>query len=320
LNELVDNPFQSLFIPGPSQIFNEPSSIYNNAQIPRINLLRPFPQFNGQFSELTLLGASASYNSLQMRFQKRASHYVSFEGNYTWAKSIDDSSAGANSFITDALSNGRRPQELDNLKAERSISASDATHRMVLATIVGLPIGRGLWIGRDMNRVLDTIVGGWSVSTILTFQSGTPLHIGLNSNQIADGAQRPNVICSQVSSGVSYHQAALNGLSGNGDPSILNAACFAEPGDQVAGNAPRYFSNLRTDGIHNADFSLSKEISVREGMKLQIRAEFFNFTNTPRFGLPDTSFADNNGNPQFGTISGTVNSPRHMQFGARFQF
>jgi hypothetical protein len=315
LAELVDNPFQPFF-QGANAIFNEPSSIYNDDQIPLINLLRPFPQFDGQFSGLTALAASSSYNSLQVRFQKRASHYVSFEGNYTWARAIDDSSAGANSFITDALSNGRRPQELDNLRAERSISANDATHRMVLATIVSVPIGRGLWIGRDMNRVLDAIVGGWSVSTILTFQTGTPLHIGMESPQLADGSQRPNVICSQVSSGVSYHQAAFNGLSGNGNPSVLDESCFADPGDQVAGNAPRYFSNLRSDGIHNTDLSLSKEISIREGMKLQIRGEFFNFTNTPRFSLPDTSF----GSTQFGQVTGTLNSPRHTQIGLRFQF
>ncbi len=311
----VSNPFKPLF-QGANAIFNEPSSIYNDDTIPLINLLRPFPQFDGQFSSLTALAASASYNSLQMRFQKRTSHYVSFEGNYTWAKAMDDSSAGANSFITDALDSGRRPQELDNLKAERSISANDATHRLVLATIVSVPVGRGLWIGHDMNRVLDTIVGGWSVSTILTFQSGTPIHIGLNSPQLTDGSQRPNIVCQQVSSGVSYHQAALNGLSGSGNPSVFNDACFAEPGDQVAGNAPRYFSNLRSDGIHNSDLSLSKEISIREGMKLQIRGEFFNFTNTPRFGLPGTSLGDS----QFGQVTGTLNSPRHMQFGARFQF
>jgi hypothetical protein len=89
----VNNPFKPLFN-GPNAMFNEPSSLYNNDQIPLINLLRPFPQFDGQFSALTLLGASASYNSLQVRFQKRASHYVSFEGNYTWSKAIDDSSAG----------------------------------------------------------------------------------------------------------------------------------------------------------------------------------------------------------------------------------
>ena len=311
----VDNPFKPLFN-GPGAMFNEPSSLYNNDQIPLINLLRPFPQFDGQFSALTLLGASASYNSLQVRFQKRASHYVSFEGNYTWSKAIDDSSAGANSFITDALTSGRRPQEPDNLRAERSISANDATQRMVLAAVVGVPVGRGLWIGHDMNRVLDTIVGGWSISTILTFQSGTPLAIGLNSPQLADGRQRPNVTCSQVSSGLSYHQAAVNGLSGPDNASLFNAACFEKPADQVAGDAPRYFSNLRTDGIHNSDISLSKEISIREGMKLQIRGEFFNFTNTPRFGLPGIFFGD----PDFGLVTGTLNNPRHTQIGVRFQF
>ena len=56
--------------------------------------------------------------------------------------------AGANSFITNSLISGN-PQELDNLSAERSVSANDATHRMVLATIVDLPVGRNRWIGRS---------------------------------------------------------------------------------------------------------------------------------------------------------------------------
>jgi hypothetical protein len=320
LNNLAPNPFQPLFtqIPGmPAPLFNEPSSIYNNAQIPLINLLRPFPQFDGTFGGLTLLGASAVYHSLQVRFQKRANHYVSFEGNYTFSKAIDNSSAGANSFITPSLSSGI-PQEYDNLKAERSISANDAPHRMVLATIVDLPIGRNRWIGRDMNRILDAVVGGWSASTILTFQTGTPISITMASGRVADGNQRPNVICSQVSSGISYHQAASNGLSGNGNPSVFNSACFADPGDQIAGNAPRYFSNLRSDGIHNTDLSLSKEFAIREGMKLQVRGEFFNFTNTPRFNVPQTAFGDS----QFGQVTTTLSgsTPRRTQIGVRFEF
>jgi hypothetical protein len=136
------------------------------------------------------------------------------------------------------------------------------------------------------------------------------------SVNLADGRQRPNVACSQVSSGLSYHQAAVNGLRGPDNASVFNAACFEKPADQVAGDAPRYFSNLRTDGIHNSDISLSKEISIREGMKLQIRGEFFNFTNTPRFGLPGIFFGD----PDFGLVTSTLNNPRHTQFGVRFQF
>ena len=313
LGNLADNPFQLLF--GPTATFNEPSSIYKDDQIPLINLLRPFPQFDGAFSGLTLLAASASYNSLQIRFQKRPSHYISFEGNYTYSKAVDDSSAGANSFITTSLSSGN-PQELDNLKAERSISANDATHRMVFATIFDIPVGRGLWIGKDMNRAVDAIVGGWALSTILTFQTGTPISIGMAASQLADGSQRPNVTCPQISSGISYHQAAENSLSGTGNLSVFNLACFGDPGDQVAGNAPRYFTNLRSDGVHNLDLSVSKEFSIRESMKLQIRGEFFNFTNTPRFGLPGTLFGDSS----FGQVTSTLNSPRHTQFGVRFQF
>jgi Carboxypeptidase regulatory-like domain/TonB dependent receptor len=308
LNGLSDNPFLPLF-QGPSAIFNEPDSIYNDDQIPTINLLRPYPQFDGPFSGLTRLSAEAAYHSMQIRFQKRASHYVSFEGNYTLAKSTDNSSAGANSFITGLLSAGN-PQELDNLKAEHAISANDATHRMVLATVVEVPVGRGRWIGRDINRVVDGFIGGWSISTILTFQSGTPLYIGLADPRLADGSQRPDVTCSQLSTGIGYHAAAASGQP------ILNASCFADPGDQIAGNAPRYFSNLRSDGIHNVDLSLSKEFVIREGMRLQVRGEFFNFTNTPRFGSPNTNFGDS----QFGLVTDTLGSPRHIQIGVRFEF
>ena len=285
-------------------------------------MLRPFPQFDGAFSGLTLLAASAAYHSMQVRFQKRQGHYVSFEGNYTLSKATDNSSAGANSFITGLLSSGN-PQALDNLRAEHSISANDATHRMVLATIVEVPVGRTRWIGRDMNRFVDGVVGGWSISTILTFQSGTPLSIGLANPLFADGSQRPDVTCSQLSSGFSYHRAAANGLNfaagQNVDPaslSVINAACFAFPGDNVPGNAPRYFSNLRSNGIHNVDLSFSKEFTVRESMKLQVRGEFFNFTNTPRFAPPDMAF----GSQTFGQVTSTLGSPRHTQIGVRFEF
>src|SRR5207247_2428427 len=72
LGELVDNPFQPFF-KGPNAIFNEPDSIYNNDQIPRINLLHPFPQFDGGFQEGRVrFNANARYNSLQLRMELRA--------------------------------------------------------------------------------------------------------------------------------------------------------------------------------------------------------------------------------------------------------
>jgi hypothetical protein len=316
LTQLVNNPFQPLFtqVPGgPAPIFNSPASVYNQSQVALIDLLRPFPQFAGSFTGLPNLGANAFYNSLQVRFQKRANHYVSFEGNYTLSKATDDSSAGFNAFV--GTLNAGNVQQLDQLKLEHAISANDATHRFVLATIVDFPVGRGRWLGRDMNRILDGVIGGWQAAALITRQSGQPLAFSTSEGAgglFLDGNQRPNLLCpgSQLGSGISYHQAAATGAS------LFNSSCFGYPGDEIPGDAPRYISTLRTDGIHNMDLSFTKDFKIREHMSLQLRGEFFNFTNTPRFAVPNTS-TDSSG---FGTVTGTANSPRHTQFGLRFQF
>ena len=83
------NPFCSLFSgtactynAGPA-IFNEPDSQYGNTTLPLVNLLRPYPQFDGDFEGLPRLVANSWYNSMQIRFQKRTTHHISFEGSYT---------------------------------------------------------------------------------------------------------------------------------------------------------------------------------------------------------------------------------------------
>jgi hypothetical protein len=104
----------------------------------------------------------------------------------------------------------------------------------------------------------------------------------------------------------------LTVVDGNGN--FFNQSAFSDPGDQVPGNAPRYFADLRTQGIRNLDFSIFKAFEFRENMSLQLRAEFFNFTNTPRFGMPNTSF----GSTDFGLITNQSNQSRHGQIGIRF--
>jgi len=318
LQNNVANPFCSLFSGGASclynagpAIFNEPNSNYGQPTIPLVNLLRPYPQFNGDFEGLSLLEASSWYNSVQIRFQKRATHHVSFEGSYTISKLTDTSSVGGNAFV--GTLNAGNPQQLDNLKAEHGISANDTPQRLAAAVIVQLPIGRKNWIGGDMNRVLDAIVGGWSISTLITEQSGQPLPIPMANSRLTDGNQRPDVLCGG-GMGISSDQAAIRQVP------YLNINCFADPGDQMPGNAPRYFSHLRADGIHNLDANIYKEFIPKEGMSLQLRADVFNSTNTPRFAVPDTGYAP--GNPQFGIISSTAPgyTPRRIQLGVRFEF
>lgn len=317
LNTPVANPFCSLFggtgclsNAGPA-IFNEPDSQYGNPTIPLVNLLRPYPQFDGDFEGLPRLVANSWYNSVQIRFQKRTTHHISFEGSYTISKFTDNSSTGANAFVG-TLNNGN-PQQLDNLRAEYSISANDTPQRLAAAVVVDLPIGRDRWIGSGMNRIADAVIGGWAVSTLISEQSGQPLSIYMSDNRLQDGNQRPNVLCGG-STGIGSNRAAVTQMP------VLNVNCFADPGDQVPGNAPRYFSGLRTDGIHNFDANLYKEFTPREGMTLQLRAEVFNTFNTPRFAPPDTEFSP--GDSEFGLVESTAAgyNPRSIQFGVRFEF
>jgi len=323
LGNPVNNPFCTLFsgtgcpLAGPSPIFNEPDSRYGQQTLPLGNLLRPYPQFDANFEGLPLLEASSWYNSMQIRFQKRTTHHVSFEGSYTISKLTDDSSVGANAFVG-TLNNGN-PQQLDRLNLEHGISANDTPQRLAAAVVVELPFGRKNWIGGDMNRALDAVVGGWSVSTLITEQSGQPLAIPMSSPRLMDGNQRPNVVCPQLKSGISMRSAALSWE--NATPlSFFNASCFADPGDEIPGNAPRYFPGLRTDGIHNFDVNIFKEFIPKEGTRLEVRAEFFNFFNHPRFAAPNIAYAA--GDPTFGIVTSTAPgyTPRHLQFGLRFEF
>jgi hypothetical protein len=314
-SSLVPNPFLGMFT-GPNAVFNEPDSIYNNPTIPEGNLLRRFPQFDGDFEGLPLIAASSWFNGLLVRFQKRTSHGLSFEGNYTLSKTTDYSSYGANSFIyrftNDGLGN---PQDMNNLRAEHSIGVNDTPQRFVLAAVYDLPFGRERWMGGNMNRILDAIVGGWSLNALLTLQSGQPIPFGLANASIADGTQRPDIICSKLLTGMSLHDVAF---STDPNASYYNSNCFSStsPGDQVPGNAPRFSANARGEGIKNTDMGFFKDFTVHEGMKLELRAEFFNLTNTVRFRTPDSLLGDTN----FGRVTRTANSPRNGQLAIRFEF
>ncbi|MGH9493694.1 MAG: carboxypeptidase regulatory-like domain-containing protein [Candidatus Sulfotelmatobacter sp.] len=320
LNTEVPNPFQCFFTAAATvtgswcpatPTFNAADvadSRYVDDTIPQQLLLEPYPQFDGGFEGLPKLIATSWYHSLQIRFQKRASHYLAFEGNYTFSKATDDSSAGRNAWLGNlGLDN---PQVLDNLKVEHGIGSNDTPQRLTAAIILDLPFGRGRWIGRDMNRATDAIVGGWALNTVVTMASGQPLALYNSSGLLVDGNQRPNIICSQLKSGLSYRQAAESGGS------VLNQDCFGDPGDNIPGNAPRHFSNLRGDGIRNLDATLSKEFQIREGHTIEVRADMFNAFNHQRFAFPDVGSGDG----ALGQVTSTTNNFRRMQFGARYQF
>jgi hypothetical protein len=308
LNELVPNPFQPFFV-GPDAVYDAPDSIYNDPEIPRKNLLRPYPQFNGAFSGMARPIANARYNALQIRFEKRYSHGLNFTGHYSFSKLRDDTSFGSNAWLLNGDDAGiGNLQDPTNHKPEYGVGFSDTPHRFVTAISYEVPIGRGKHFGNQMAKGLDYVIGGWQVNSFVTFQSGNPIAVRMDFNRLQDGAQRPNVTGNPRGADI---QTVVDG-GGN----YFNVDAFSDPGDQIACNAPRYFDNVRTQGIHNLDFSVFKIIQIRERMRFEVHGEFFNFTNTPRFGRPGYFY----GADDFGVITSTANSPRRGQLGLRFVF
>ncbi len=304
LNQMVPNPFQSMFA-GPNAVFNEPASMYSDSKLPLGNLLRPYPQFDAGLAGNQRPIATARYNGLHVRFEKRYSHGLNFVGAYTMSRSTDSAGSGRNRRFGNAV----RPQDLNDLSHEYGLSGSDTPQRLILGWSYELPIGRGKALGKSWNRPLSAVLGDWQLNGLTTFQSGMPLNIALAGADLYDGWQRPNVVGSPRTQFSIKDTVDKLGT-------YLDPAGFSRPASQVPGNAPRYLADARGSGIRNIDLSLFKVVHFTEAAKLELRGEFFNFTNTPRFSDPNTSF----GNRAFGTITGQRNNARQVQVGARFQF
>lgn len=264
------------------------------ATVTRAQLLRPYPHFLSVVATNEAF-ASSSYNAFMGSVQRRFNQGLTINGSYTFSKLIDLATGG---FAGELLSNAGF-QNWNNLRLDRSLSALDSPHRLVINGLYSLPFGAG----RKFNPkgVAGVIVNGWEVSAIYTFQSGGPLAFSsaTNTNFSQGGGQRPNLI----------GDPALS----DGERSLtrwFNTAAFAAPVAYTFGTAPRSLGNVRSDGISGADFSVVKNTKLYETVALQFRAEFFNLTNTVRFAPPNTSF----GSAAFGQVGAQSNQPRVVQF------
>jgi hypothetical protein len=152
-------------------------------------------------------------------------------------------------------------------------------------------------------------LGGWQVNFIFQTQSGYPLAITNNPNtsNSLGGGQRPNAtgIDANLPGDV---QSKLN--------RYINPAAFSAPTAFTFGNVGRTLSNVRGPRLTNLDASVFKAFRLTEALNLQFRAEAFNLSNSPMFGLPNAVF----GTAAFGTITSQANNPRQLQFALRLAF
>lgn len=272
-------------------------------------LLRPYPQYTG-VSALGAATGNTSYNSLQVKFEKRFRHLGVILGSYTWAKFMTDvetatfwNDRGAGNVVAD-------PQNWNDLSAEWSLSSNDIPHRLVVSYVVDLPFGKGQKFLGNVRGLTGKLVSGWNVSGVSTFQSGAPIGLttAVNSTNSYGGGSRPNVVAGCNAAKTGSAQSRLR--------QWFDTSCFTAPAAFTFGNVSRTIGSVRAAGVNNWDFTLQKGTRINERFDLRFRAEFFNLFNRVLFGQPGQSL----GLGTFGIIRSQANNPRLVQLALRLQF
>lgn len=231
---------------------------------------------------------------------------------YTWSSFIDDASEIFNPSSGEVAVS----QDSFNRRADRARSTYDRPHRFSGNVVYELPYYR------EQRGFLGHVLGGWQVNSFFTFQSGAPFTV-LNGSDptgalsgiagLVGDAIRPNVITTLDIFRMSIEElyALRNTLF-----QPLRGAAFGER----VGGAGRNI--LRADGINNIDFGVMKSTRIGENQRLQLRADFFNATNTRNFGIPDGRAFSTSGAPNAAFLNqwSTNGGNRRVIVGLRYVF
>ncbi len=285
--------------------------------------------FHPQYGALSVFStvAKSNYNSAQFSLRQRLRNDLVFDLNYTLSHSLDDASGLQNStgYGTAFIINPLDPA------SNYASSDFDVRHVVNANWLVGLPVGRGRWLGHDFNKVADAFLGGWQLTGIFRWNSGLPVLGGFFQSD--RWATNWNV----QSNGVRVNPVTESPTRGPGDPNlfadptaVLQSFRDARPGEAGDRNV------IRGPGYVSLDAGLYKTFSLPwEGHNIQFRWEVFNVTNTQRFDantLADQSLTQDpfifkpEANPDFGRFTSTqtplneTKAGRVMQFALRYQF
>jgi len=263
----------------------------------------PFFNSFGRTADTFLRGTgfTSNYNSLQLNLTKRYSDGISFSLAYTYSKSLDYG-AGLVPFINNI-----------NPRANYGPSDYDQTHVFTFTHNWRLPFGTGT---KYLNSgVLGKILGPWELDGILRYGSGLPFTPTASAALCACPGNTPtaDVVPGPPALGYSIFPGFF------GDfliPSLLPTQNFVQPAVGTFGNIGR--NALRAQDFTNYDLAISRQFVFLEHSRLEFRAEAYNLTNSPHFGLPITNVNSAN----FGASSTTAPGlgERTFQFAAKLVF
>jgi hypothetical protein len=263
---------------------------------------RPFPQW-GPIG-LQEWGGMGNYNGLQTGIEFRDWHGLTLSGSFVWSKCMDNGTDEGSAPATQLIGANYSPCDFDQ-KYTATASFNYA-----------LPFGKGKSMMNNSNRLVNAVLGNWSLAGVNTYKSGLPFTPTITNDQANTGVtgEHPELIGTplmQRNVGCWFYTSA-NANCVADFPKAKNA--FAEPALYTYGNAGRNI--LRGDNLNQFDFTAMKDFPISEARRVEFRAEFFNLFNHPVFALPGTNINSSSG----GQVSSTLNSNRIIEFALRFSF
>lgn len=270
----------------------------------------PYLSGNPQLARIAQISGTESngsqqYHGLQAQLRKRMSKGLEFQASYTYSKGMSDA-IGYYGEGGQSANQSAYWQNLYDKKAEWGPTYFDARSMLTLSHVWDVPVGKGRALGANIHPVLNGFIGNWQLSGILTLRSGFPLTInGPNNSQTNSRGARASVVQGR-SGGNTLSQVGLG--SRWFDTTVYRDALAGEFGDVGIGTE-------RGPGLKTYDISIQKEFPIKERLRLELRGELFNLTNTPIFNSPNRA----RNSPVFGELSG-AQGERQGQLALRLWF
>ncbi len=247
----------------------------------------------------------SSYNALQLDFNHRFANDLSFRAVYTWSKALDDGDSLNQTTAGNAPGLVANPYDI---RADWGPATYDVRNLAAISAVCALPFGRGKKFAGNLTGFPNAMVGGWSVNSIVTLQSGFPFTPQLSYNPSNNGDTR-NPVRPFVNP--NFTGSVIEGTS----TQWFNPAAFLQPPPNSG-----FYGNLGRDtltgpGLATWDFSAVKDTVLRERLSLQFRAEIFNLLNHANFNTPNLIvFTPSGVSGTAGAITSTSTTARQIQF------
>ncbi|MGH9401302.1 MAG: carboxypeptidase regulatory-like domain-containing protein [Terriglobia bacterium] len=258
----------------------------------------PIASYTSHVSSINYLENSAQswYDAGWVDVRRPFGHGLALLSNFTWSKNLTNAPDFRSPMDESAI-----PQNNSDLDAEKGLGCN-VPLRFVVSVVYELP-------GWRRQALLRRLTSGWNLSSIYQAQSGMPLTISV----FGDTANAGTLLGESPIRGDVTGQPVFPAGAENATL-WFNPAAFAAPPAYQFGNAGR--NSVQAPGMQTMDLALTREFSIVERVKLQLRAEFFNTLNHTNLGTPNRFVNE----PQFGTVTMAMTPGREAQLAARLTF